>query len=298
MNRFMKGMSNGGVIQSRDGAPLTTEAMHAVVPSIFAVEAHESRSARFVPIPTINVLDGLRREGFEPFFAQQARTRIEGKQEFTKHMIRMRHRSLARADGEAFEIILVNANDGSAAYQMIPGFFRFVCANGLMTGETFNEIKVRHSGNAVDDVIQGAYTVLDEAPRVIEQAEVAKCITLSAQEQRLFAESAHVLRFPQAHIPAGDEDDAAVEPVRRAPIEPDTLLRARRFDDRGADLWSTFNRVQENTIKGGQPGHTVGANGRHRRATTRAVQGIDANRALNRALWTLMEGMASLKAAA
>ena len=34
---------------------------------IFAQEAHESRSERYVYIPTIDVLNGLRHEGFEPF---------------------------------------------------------------------------------------------------------------------------------------------------------------------------------------------------------------------------------------
>ena len=31
------------------------------------------------------------REGFEPFMVAQGKSRIEGKTEFTKHMIRMRH---------------------------------------------------------------------------------------------------------------------------------------------------------------------------------------------------------------
>src|SRR3546814_20077482 len=65
----------------------------------------------------------------------------------------------------------------------------------------------------------------------------------------------------------------------------------RRFEERKADLWSTFNRVQENFIKGGLSGRA--ANGRQQR--TRAVQGIDQNLKLNRALWMLAEGMQQLK---
>jgi hypothetical protein len=55
--------------------------------------------------------------------------------------------------------------------------------------------------------------------------------------------------------------------------------------------------VQENVIRGGIAGRTIDANGNRRRSTTREVQGIDQNRALNRALWTLAERMAELKAA-
>lgn len=153
-SRYMRGMSNGGFAS---GEALCDDALRAKVPSIFAMEAHESRSERFAAIPTIDVLNGLRNEGFDVFMAQQARTRIEGKAEFTKHMLRLRHRSIKNTSGEAFEVVLVNANDGTSSYQMIPGFFRFVCANGLMVGECFNEVKVRHSGNAMGEVIEGAY---------------------------------------------------------------------------------------------------------------------------------------------
>tara|TARA_R110000868_G_scaffold237132_9_gene491618 strand:+ start:28526 stop:29407 length:882 start_codon:yes stop_codon:yes gene_type:complete len=290
-NRYMRGMSNGGVIAARTGEVLTNDELRSVVPSIFATEAHESRSARFAPIPTANVLDGLRAEGFDPFFAQQAKTRIAGKQEFTKHMLRLRHRSLTRADGEAFEVILVNANDGTSSYQMLPGFFRFVCANGLMVGDTFEEVKVRHTGEAVHEVIEGAYRVLEEAPRVTEQVDAFKHLRLSQDEQHAFAEAAHILRFPNAHAPEAEE-------AKPAPITAEMLLRPRRRDDMAENLWTTFNVVQENVIRGGQAGRVRDANNRLRRASTREVKGIDQNKALNRALWTLAERMTELKSAA
>ena len=282
-NKYMRGMSNGGFAT---GTALSDEELKRAVPSIFATEAHESRSARFVPVPTIEVLDGLRKEGFDPFFAQQARTRAEGKAAFTKHMMRLRHRSITNEEGEAFEIILVNANDGTSSYQMIPGYFRFVCANGLMVGDTFNEVKVRHSGNAIHEVIEGAYTVLDDAEEITEQVQSFKAITVSDAERVILAEAAHQLRFPEAHK----------EESKQAPVSVDQMLRTRRRDDRASDLWTAFNVVQENTIRGGLYGHTRTADGRIRRQRTRAVGGIDQNKALNRALWTLTERMAELKA--
>lgn len=286
--RFTRAIRHGSTISSRNGEGLTDNQLRAVAPSIFAEEAHESRSARFVCLPTVQVLGGLRREGFEPFHAVQARSRIEGKEAFTKHMLRLRHRSITNDAGQAFEIVLVNANDGTSAYQMIPGFFRFVCANGLMTGDTFNETKVRHSGNAVDEVIEGAYTVLNDAPRVADQVRQFQSIRLQDGEREALAEAAHVLRFPDAH---------AQEEPTQAPIRAAELLRIRRTDDRATDLWTAFNVVQENTIKGGIRGRVVDANGRVQRRTTREVAGIDQNRALNRALWTLAERMAEIKSA-
>jgi hypothetical protein len=287
-NRYMRGMSNGGRVMARPGEVLDDDALMAVAPSIFATEAHSSRSDRFAAIPTSTVVAGLRNEGVDPFFAQQARSRIVGKSEFTKHMLRLRHRSLANAQGEAFEIILINANDGTSSYQMIPGFFRFVCANGLMVGDTFNAVKVRHSGDAVGNVIEGAYSVLEEAPKVAEAVDRFKSVRLGDPEALLLAQAAHEMRFPNAYL----EGEAAVA----APVEASKLLRPRRSADREQDLWTTFNVLQENVVRGGQVGHVRDANNRLRRKSTRAVAGIDQSKALNRALWTLTERMADLKA--
>lgn len=286
-SRFTRGIAPGSRIFAADGEPLSNDMLRAAVPSIFATEAHESRSARFAPVPTVTVLDGLRAEGFEPFSAVQARTRVEGKAEFTKHMVRLRHRSLTNTAGDSFEIVLVNANDGTSAYQMIPGFFRFVCENGLMTGETFSEVKVRHSGNAIGEVIEGAYRVLEDAPLVAEQVASWKAISLQDGERLALAESAHILRFPKA----------AQEGEAPAPVQPEALLRPRRSADRATDLWTAFNVVQENTLKGGLTGRVRNAEGRLQRRTTREVAGIDQNRSLNRALWLLTQRMAELKGA-
>ena len=81
------------------------------------------------------------------------------------------------------------------------------------------------------------------------------------------------------------------DPVRPAPITEAQVLMPRRVDDRGSDLWSTFNRIQENLVKGGLNGR----NTRGRRQSTRPVQGIDQNVRLNRALWMLAEEMRKLK---
>lgn len=283
MHQYMRGMSNGGAVMARGGDPLSNDAIARAVPSVFAAEAHESRSERYAYIPTATVLEGLRREGFEPFFAQQSRTRISGKEAFTKHMLRLRHRSRTDSNGEAHEIILVNAHDGTSSYQMISGVFRFVCANGLFVGDAFQDVKVRHTGDAADQVIEGAYTVLEDADAIMADVVEMKGMELAPHERAAFAKAAHVLRF--------EAPDAA-------PITPDMLLNARRKADAGSDLWSTLNRVQENVIRGGQSGISRDANNRRRRRTTREVTGIDQNKALNRALWTLAEELRAHRLAA
>jgi hypothetical protein len=287
-HRYGRSFKVGSAITARGNDPLSNDDLMRAAPSIFATEAHESRSARFAPVATVQVLEGLRREGFEPFSAMQARTRDESRKEFTKHLLRLRHRGITNDAGQAFEIVLVNANDGTAAYQMLPGFFRMVCANGLIAGDTFEGVKVRHSGDAVGDVIEGAYRVLGDAPKIADQVDSFRSLTLNRDERQVFAEAAHMIRFPD-HYAEGDDRT-------ETPIRADQLLTARRYDDRAADLWTTFNAVQENVIRGGISAMGRNATGQRRRVTTREVNGIDQNRSLNRALWTLTEKMAQLKA--
>ena len=135
--------------------PLSDDQIRSVAPSIFAKEKHQSRSDRYTYIPTGEVLGALRKEGFQPFMVCQTRVRDTGKREHTKHMLRLRH--AAQINGaEANEIILLNSHDGSSSYQMMSGQFRFVCANGLVCGRTDNDVRVRHKGDVVGDVIEGA----------------------------------------------------------------------------------------------------------------------------------------------
>jgi hypothetical protein len=68
----------------RSETPLREEQMRLAAPSIFAPAKHASRSQRYTYIPTIEVLRGLKKEGFEPFMVAQGRSRIEGRSEFTK----------------------------------------------------------------------------------------------------------------------------------------------------------------------------------------------------------------------
>src|SRR6516164_2909802 len=93
------------VHQLRSDMPLSEDEMSAAAPSIFADGKHESRSERYTYIPTIDVLRGLRNEGFQPFMICQTRVRDQGKREFTKHMLRLRHADQITGE-EADEIVL------------------------------------------------------------------------------------------------------------------------------------------------------------------------------------------------
>lgn len=252
----------------RSDIPLTDDQMYRVAKSIFAPEKHDSRSERYTYIPTIHVLNGLRKEGFQPFMVAQSRSRIEGKSDFTKHMIRLRKDGTI-TNNEAFEIILINSHDGTSSYQMLAGVFRFVCQNGIVTGDVVEDIRVPHRGNITENVIDAAYSIVDGGNDVQEVIDEMKSTRLLLPEARFLAEAALDLKYDEA------------------PITPDQILRPRRTEDKRDDLWTTFNRIQENLIKGGQPGISA----TNRRMRTREVTSIDNNVKLNKALWKLSERM-------
>ncbi|MCD4514309.1 DUF945 domain-containing protein [Brucella pseudogrignonensis] len=258
---------------------LDNEALYRHVPSIFAREAHDSRSERYVYVPTIEIVEGLRREGWFPFFAVQAIPRDGDRMGHAKHMLRLR-RDGGIGKPEAAEVIIVNSHDGTSSFQLFAGMLRFVCTNSLVAGERFEEVRVPHKGNIQHDIIEGVYTVAEDFPRLIDASETMKEITLSSDERRVLAEASLVARY------GADE----------SPISPDQIITPRRLEDNERSLWLTFNAIQENMMKGGLHGQRRNAEGRIRRSQTRAINGIDQNVTLNRALWTLAEGMQKLKA--
>ncbi|MCV0275831.1 DUF932 domain-containing protein [Pseudomonas aeruginosa] len=262
----------------RSESPLSDEQIRAVAPSIFAEAPHESRSERYSYIPTATVLQELRGEGFEPFMVCQTRVRRDDRRDFTKHMIRLRYASQIDARGEANEIILLNSHDGTSSYQMLAGMFRFVCQNGLVCGDTVADVRVPHKGDVAGQVIEGAYEVLHGFEQAQQSREAMRAVTLGGGEAEVFARAALALKY----------DD----PDKPAPITERQVLAPRRLDDNRADLWSVFNRTQENLIRGG----LVGRGGSGRRQRTRPVQGIDQDLRLNRALWLLADGLRQLKA--
>lgn len=158
------------------------------------------------------------------------------------------------------------------------GVFRDACSNGLVWGDVVNDIRIRHKGDIVHDVIEGAFRVVDDFEQVREQMDGMKALTLNQGEQNAFANAALALRYDTEAAPA--------------PITESQLLRVKRAEDRPSDLWTTFNRVQENLVQGGLRGRT--ATGQIR--TTRQITGIDQGIKLNRALWLLSEEMRKLKA--
>ena len=258
-------------------------------PSALATRPYDAMSAKYAYIPTLGVIEAMIKAGFQPFSATQSRTRVVGKGDFTKHMLRFRHEDVSQslAVGDVIpEVVLINSHDGTSAYKLIAGLYRLVCSNGMMVSDAeIDAIKITHKGNIVGEVVEGSYKLIGETQKSLGTVQGWARLQLTDGEQHAFAESAHTLRFADA--------DGKVT----TPITADQLLTPRRREDVGGDLWHTLNRVQENVIAGGVSAVLRDANGRRvRRVSTRRINGIDQDVRLNRALGELAANMAELKA--
>jgi hypothetical protein len=269
------------LISTANFLPMSDDQLRRAVPSLFAERAHESRSEKYAYIPTVHVLSALRKEGFEVMAARQTRVRDAGHRNFTKHMLRLRHADL-KVDDTFPEVILINSHDGSSAYQIMAGMFRLVCLNGMVVSDGRSEtVKVPHKGDVRAQVIEGSYKVLESSAHALQAAAKWQGIMLNRDDMRAYAEAAHIIRF-------GDADGNV-----STPIQPEQLLTARRAADAKPDLWRTFNRIQENAVKGGLSARDPGTG---RRSTIREIKGIDGDVKFNKALDHLTAYFAGQKA--
>ena len=117
---------------------------------------------------------------------------------------------------------------------------------------------------------------------MLDVADDMASIQLNDDEKRVFAEVAHALKF-------SDKNNSMK-------VAPDALLKPRRYaDQKDNDLFTVFNVIQENLIKGGVRGYRLNKYGYTTRTKTREVKAIDQDVKLNRALWSLTEKMMDLK---
>lgn len=265
----------------RTGSPLTLAGIQQVCPAVFAQQAHSSRGPRYLYVPTIEPLHALLDSGWGVYEASQQRARAADKDPYTKHMLRLRKlehfdsSQVALREGVP-EVILINAHDGTAAYHLRAGFFRFVCSNGLIVGNQIAGFKIRHTitSQTTSEVIDGCTRVVTESfPAMLGSMEQFQRITLAPEHQYRLAEVGIKLRYGTT-LPKFTVQD---------------VLTPRRPEDEAPTLWNVYNRVQENVVYGGWEQRSRGYN---RRGTVRAVERVSAVTGINAGLWDAATALA------
>jgi hypothetical protein len=257
---------------------LSDDTLRRQAPSIFAPGPMSGVSPRYAFVPTARIMDGLREHDWMPVAVEEQRIRNEARRGFQKHLIRFRRaEQMETLDEWNVELVLLNSHDTGCAYQIHAGIYRRICANGMvLSQDSFQAIRFRHAGLSADEVVQASFRLLDYVPQVGALVERFRARALEARESLALAGHALVLRYAR---------------LAAAPIEAETLLKARRPEDEGTDLWSTMNRCQENLIHGGVSDFHRDRRGKLR--SVRALRGIDSKVTLNKGLWGVAEKLAN-----
>src|SRR5436309_9986784 len=113
---------------------LDNDALRRCAPSIFAGQAQPGVSHRYSFLPTSEVVEAMRADGWAPVQAFEQRIRVAERQGFQKHVIRFQRLDHIENHtlGHRPEVVLLNSHDRSSAYQLHAGIFRLVCSNGMI----------------------------------------------------------------------------------------------------------------------------------------------------------------------
>ena len=224
---------------SKDGF-LSTNEIKERAKSIFTETAGPSVSSKFTHIPTFKVIEDMTQLGWSVVDAKQVKAR-KG-QGYQKHLVVFRNPDVVinGADGDTVfpQILLTNSNDGKNAFTFTAGLFRLVCENGLVIStEQFNDVKMRHMGYTFEELQLQIRAMVEQLPLTVESMNKMKSIQLSGEQAKELATKALTTRFTE-------------DQIKSVKIDLDLLLEPTRPEDKGSDLWSVFNVIQEKILEG------------------------------------------------
>ena len=247
---------------------------------IYQTEKVSSLTDRYQLIRTDKVLEVFQDNGLQIDGKSFTKSRTPDLQGFKKHLISFSNPNLSTGDGQ-LQLLLTNSHDGSSSFQLDLGFFRFACANGLISGQADTCIKIRHTKNCLNKLDEAIRYQLDRLPQVSAAVDRWKQIDLSNSQIEAITVAATRLRKPTKHI---------LHSINR-PFP-------KRPEDRADNLWTIFNRLQELVIRGGLT-YTIYnlEEKRLEEKRTRKVTSIDTVKHLNKELWNIAETYADEVAA-
>ncbi len=205
----------------------------ALLPSVLETTNAETVSARYKHIQTSDVIDVLQIHGYNVSSQTGNRGNVH-----SKHALTLVNRSLGFRDASGSDnfatVTMFNGHDGKSALQLITGFLRQICTNGMVAGSADDIIRVRHSQSGYDNLAHFVAQLPEKLRAFTERVEKLQNRLLTPDEKQLLAA-------------------AIFERIRESRKIPnaDTLLSVRRSEDTRSDAWTVINTIQENAVKGG-----------------------------------------------
>ena len=253
-------------------ATFTLAEASANCPAIIAKAPHTAVSERYAFLPTEPIIKAAQTHGWKILAADMPRGSsgtVTG-----MHRVKMAHESnlFNKVGGEGFPTVdIINSHDRSKRLSTNIGFYRLVCSNGLVIPSgVAQSAKIAHMHQTIESVIEALEGALALTANIAATIDDLKTRKVSKVEASVLAHYATELRYQGWH---------------KVPIEPKQLLERRREADMGEDLWSTFNVVQENLVRGGMTsvtGRKIGG-----------IHGFHDDLRVNKGLWAGVEALRS-----
>jgi len=254
-----------------------------VAPSIFSEEPAPGASSRYQFVRTADVIDTMRATGFEVVQASQSKTLDANRKPYAKHLVRLVHRDYLEGKlqvGDYIpEVAMTNSHNRTSAYEMMAALKVLACLNGMMLPSAeYGRIRVLHNDpRMMDHIIDGTDLIREvHANHALPRIEKMRAIELSKQQALDFATGATLLKWGEKR-----EDHAM------------SLLNVRRTEDDNMTLWSVFNRVQENAMKGGYASQDRAG----RNVTTAGINSVNRDIDFNAGIWTFANRVLDIVAA-
>jgi len=208
--------------------------------SIFTTTGSPSTSDKYAHISTEKIIDDMELLGWGVVDAKQVRARKSVG--FQKHLVVFRNPEIVidGADGDTVfpQILLTNSHDGKNAFTFTAGLFRMICENGLVVcNQEFENLKIRHYGYDFEELEKTINAMVEKLPLTVESMNRFKTTVLNSNQMLDFAKRALNSRFTESEL-------------ENITIDLNDLLTPSREEDKGNDMWSVFNTVQEKLTHG------------------------------------------------
>tara|TARA_B110000285_G_scaffold48267_1_gene54584 strand:+ start:25 stop:843 length:819 start_codon:yes stop_codon:yes gene_type:complete len=221
---------------------LTKDEIRTIAPSVFTESASQATTSKhYVHIPTETVIDDMAQLGWNVVDAKQVNARKNVG--FQKHMVVFGNNDLVvnGKDGDVVmpRILMTNSHDGKNAFTFQAGLYRMVCSNGLVVADAeFASMKIRHMGYDLAELKTVISEMVEKLPLTVECMNKLKTTILTEEEKMDFAEKALCTRLPESQL-----SSFTFENIQE-------LLNPTRIEDKGDDMWSVYNVIQEKIIHG------------------------------------------------
>lgn len=277
------------LIYSRNGNNdfLTSDQVRAKAPAVYAHDYAEDLSNKYGNFNSSQAIEVMNDYGYGVTQAAQVMGRTTTANLHGQHLMAFAKRHEVSAfTGEQPEIIFYNSHDGKSSMKLFAGVYRFICSNGIIAGDGFDQRMVHYKSNldSFEDLLKYTANSLEDIAQLTHNM---KNITPEPLAIQNFATKALDLRYDSATI---NKDVRTRNAYTDRTIHQ--VLSPSRPEDVVNDAWTVFNRVQESIVRGGFA--VLGERKRHGRKfdgykEAKALSSIKESVAVNRKLWDIAQ---------